>query len=63
MMSKEKTKEADPPKPKEPFWKSSTRYSRSQRIAYCNECQDTSFEMLDKQVPTKQCCRCGEFFK
>lgn len=42
-----------------PFYTTNSIYSRSQQIFFCNNCGDTSFELLDNGKQTGKCCRCG----
>ena len=50
------------PKFRVPFYTEDKKYSRGQRVARCDECKDTSFELLENKQPTEKCCRCGKPF-
>lgn len=46
-----------------PFFTTSPTYSKSQELSFCNNCGDTAFHLLENNVDTKKCCRCGKIMK
>jgi len=43
-----------------PFYTTSEKFGRSQKVSFCNTCGDTSFGLLNLGKETNQCCRCGK---